>query len=117
MQETQETWDLSLGQEDPLEEDLKWQTRSIILAWKIQWTGGAQQATLHGVAKSWTQLSDWAHTQHAHIVAFSPASTDNLSCRAPGRAATLFMVFVPTQVSIEVELPYILILTHYFLAV
>ena len=28
-----------------------------ITAWKIPWTG-AWQTTVHGVAKSWTQLSD-----------------------------------------------------------
>ena len=36
MQETQETWVLSLGQEDPLEKEMA--THSNILAWKIQWT-------------------------------------------------------------------------------
>ena len=43
-----------LGWEDPLEKDLA--THSSILAWEIPWTeppGG-----LHGVAKSWAQLSD-----------------------------------------------------------
>ena len=36
MQETQETWLQSLGQEDPLEEEMA--TQSSILAWKIPWT-------------------------------------------------------------------------------
>ena len=36
MQETQETWVLFLGQEDPLEEDMA--THSSILGWKIPWT-------------------------------------------------------------------------------
>ena len=36
MQETQETQILSLGQEDPLEEDMA--THSSILAWRISWT-------------------------------------------------------------------------------
>ena len=36
MQETQETWDQSLGQEDPLEEGMA--TSSSILAWGIPWT-------------------------------------------------------------------------------
>ena len=35
MQEAQETWVLSLGQEDPLEEEMA--TPSSILAWKIPW--------------------------------------------------------------------------------
>ena len=36
MQEMQEIWVLSLGQEDPLEE--KMATHSSILAWEIPWT-------------------------------------------------------------------------------
>ena len=43
MQETEETWVRSLGQEDPLEEDMA--TYPSILAWRIPWTeepGGLQ---------------------------------------------------------------------------
>ena len=43
MQETQETWVQSLGQEDPLEKAVA--THSSILAWRILWTeelGGLQ---------------------------------------------------------------------------
>ena len=43
MQETQEMWVRSLGQEDPLEEEMA--THSNILAWTIPWTesvGGLQ---------------------------------------------------------------------------
>ena len=39
----QETWDQSLGQEDPLEKEMA--THSSILAWRISWTeepGGLQ---------------------------------------------------------------------------
>ena len=36
MQEMQERWVQSLGQEDPLEEEMA--TLSSILAWKIPWT-------------------------------------------------------------------------------
>ena len=36
MQECQETWVQSLGQEDPLEKELA--THSSILAWEIPWT-------------------------------------------------------------------------------
>ena len=36
MQETQETWALSLGQEDPLEKEMA--THSNTLAWRIPWT-------------------------------------------------------------------------------
>ena len=51
MQETQEMWVRSLGQEDPLKE--KMATHSSILAWKIHpMDRGVWQATVHGVAKS-----------------------------------------------------------------
>ena len=36
MQETQETWVRSLGQEDPLEEGVA--THFSVLAWRIPWT-------------------------------------------------------------------------------
>ena len=36
VQETQETWARSLGQEDPLEEAMA--THSGILAWEVSWT-------------------------------------------------------------------------------
>ena len=52
----QETGVQSLGWEDPLEEGMA--TRSSILAWRIPMDRGAWQATVHGVAKSWTQLGD-----------------------------------------------------------
>ena len=35
---------------------------SSILAWEIPWTEGAWQATVHGVTKSQTQLSDFTFT-------------------------------------------------------
>ena len=36
MQETQQIWVQSLGQEDPLDQEIA--THSSILAWRIQWT-------------------------------------------------------------------------------
>ena len=53
----QETWVQSLGWEDALEKEMA--THSSILAWEIPQTeepGGLQ--SVHGVAKSQTQLSD-----------------------------------------------------------
>ena len=55
MQETQ-VRSLSLGREDPLEEDMA--THSSILAWRIPMDRGAWWATVHGVVESQTQLSD-----------------------------------------------------------
>ena len=49
-----ETWVQSLGQEDPMEEVMA--THSSILAWRIPMDRGAQQATVHWIAKSRAQL-------------------------------------------------------------
>ena len=48
----QETWVQSLGWEGPLEKGMA--MHSSILAWRIPRT----EATVHGVAKRWTQLSN-----------------------------------------------------------
>ena len=56
MQEQQETWVQSLGQENPLEEGLA--THSSILPWRIPWTeepGGLQSMG----SQSRTRLSNW----------------------------------------------------------
>ena len=37
-------------------------THSGILSWKIPWAKRAWWATVHGVATSWTRLSNWAPT-------------------------------------------------------
>ena len=58
MQETLEAWVRSQGLEDPLKKEMA--TYPSIPAWKIPWTEGTWQATVHGVAKRWTRLSDWA---------------------------------------------------------
>ena len=50
------TWVRSLGWEDPLEAGMA--THSSILAWIIPMDRGAWWATVHGVTKSQTQLSD-----------------------------------------------------------
>ena len=50
MQETPETWVQSLGQGDPLEEEMA--THSSLLAWKVPWTeepGGLQPTESQGV--------------------------------------------------------------------
>ena len=51
-----EAWILFLGWEDPLESEMA--THSSILAWRIPKDRGAWWATVHGVAKSWTWLSN-----------------------------------------------------------
>ena len=60
MQEPQETWVWSSGQEDPLEEEMA--THASILAWRIPWTeepGGLQATGLQRAGH------DWA-TEHTH---------------------------------------------------
>ena len=51
-----EMWVQLLGHKDPLEKEMA--THSSILAWEIPWTRGAWWATVYGVKKSQTQLSD-----------------------------------------------------------
>ena len=61
MQETQEMWIQSLGQEDTLEEEME--THSSILAWKIPWTeepGGLQSKGLPRIGHDWA--AKYEHT-------------------------------------------------------
>ena len=52
----QEIWGQSLGWDDPLEEGMA--AHSSILAWRIPMDRGAWWATVHGITKSQTQLSN-----------------------------------------------------------
>ena len=55
----QETWVQSLGQKNLLEKEMA--THSSVVAWNIPWTeeaGYSLQSTVHGFAKSQTQLRD-----------------------------------------------------------
>ena len=66
MQESQETRDRSLGQKDPLEDEMA--TRSSILAWRIPWTeepGGYQSMRLQRVRHD-------LPTEHEHIKGRNP---------------------------------------------
>ena len=51
-----ETWVQSLSWEDPLQKGMA--THSSILSWRIPMDRGAWRATVHGVTKSRTQLSN-----------------------------------------------------------
>ena len=51
---------LSLGREDPLEKEMA--THSSTLAWRIPWREEPGRLLVHGVAKSWTRLSDFTFT-------------------------------------------------------
>ena len=75
----QETWVQSLGWEDPLEEGMA--THSSILAWRIPMDRGTWWATVHGVTKSQTRLSNTAQhgdlsTQGTHLRELSNYSED-----------------------------------------
>ena len=52
----QEIQVLSLGQEDPLEKEMK--THSSIVAWKIPWMEEPSGLQPMGLQKSWTQFSN-----------------------------------------------------------
>ena len=55
MQEAQETWVQSLGQEDPLEKEME--IHSSILAWKIPWTEEPGRAMeLQRVGHDWVRM-------------------------------------------------------------
>ena len=90
----QETWVRSLGWEDPLKG--RTVTHSSILAWKIPWT------TVHGVAKSWTQLSDFHfHSQpYSHWCLFFPKKYSHPTAQQPCRLPLLLFITVSTQVSL-----------------
>ena len=61
-------WVQSLGWEDPLEEDMA--THSSLLPWRIPMDRRAWRATVHGVAKSQTQLSDKPQENENDICSF-----------------------------------------------
>ena len=69
MQETQETWDESLGREEPLEEEMATHFSST-LAWEIPWTeepGRLQSMGLPRVRHDWVTAHTHTHTHtHAH---------------------------------------------------
>ena len=55
---------------------------SSTLAWEIPWT---EEATVHGVAKSWTRLSDFTFTFHFHALEKEMATHSSvLVWRIPG---------------------------------
>ena len=67
-----ETWVRSLGQKDPLEQEIA--THSSILAWEIPMDRGAWQTTVHRVAKSWTQLKQLS----THTIALESAISTSI---------------------------------------
>ena len=57
---------------------------SSTLAWKIPWME-ERQAAVHGVTRSWTQLSDFTFTFHFHALEKEMATHSSvLAWRIPG---------------------------------
>ena len=73
MQEPQKTWVQSLGQEDPLEEEMT--THSSILAGIIPWT---EEPGRLQVEKSWTWLSDWARAKTRALINYTNIKIENI---------------------------------------
>ena len=71
----QEFWIQSLVWEDSLEEDMA--THSSILAWRISMDGGGWWATVHGVTKSRTQLSNYVRHTHSRCLELNSLYTVN----------------------------------------
>ena len=83
----QETWVWSLGWEDPLEKGMA--IHSSILTWRIPINRGTWQATVHGVTKSCTQLSDSAqHTQSFSNLAAQVTTGETFKSCRPGCTPT-----------------------------
>ena len=61
MQEMQETWFRSLGEEDLLEKEMA--THTSILAWKSHGERSLEGYRRQGKEESQAQLSDWGHTR------------------------------------------------------
>ena len=55
-------WARSLGGKDPLEKEMA--PHSSVLAWENPMDRGAWWATVHGVTKSWTGLSEWTRKKN-----------------------------------------------------
>ena len=66
MQETREIWVWSLGQENPLKEEMA--THSRVLAWRIPWTEEPGRLQSMG-RKSQTRLSNWAWAHDRNCMA------------------------------------------------
>ena len=57
---------------------------SSTLAWKNPMNRGAWWAAVHGVSKSWTQLSNFTFTFHFHALEKEMATHSSLAWRIPG---------------------------------
>ena len=79
----QETWARSLGWEDPLEKG-KYSTISTPVYSTPSMDGGAWQATIHGVAKSWTRPSNFTSLHFIHTPLQYSDLENSLDCIVHG---------------------------------
>ena len=100
-QKPQEMWAWSLGQEDPLKEDMA--THSSILAWRISWTEDHEELESIGSQRVGHDWSDLRHTQtcfytcscsyiHLHIHIYFWIFKFYFSLRVINHAKTTFYV-------------------------
>ena len=93
----------SLGWEDPLEERMA--THSSILPWRIPMDRGAWWATVHGVAKSQTRLSDYVQQRLGTVLSLSHLILEFiLTASCPSQCFTppiSFVVLSPVQRSMS----------------
>ena len=68
--------------------------------------GGAWWAAVHGVAKSWTRLSDFTFTFHFHALKKEMAThSSDLACRIPGTGEPDGAVYGVTQSRTRLKRP------------
>ena len=99
--ETQETWVRSLGQEDPLEEEMG--THSSIFVWKIPWTEEPGQAAVQGLQRD--------RTEHLHFPG-DLWGIETLTCLFSICISSLVKYFLRCLPYILVELFIYLLLTY-----
>ena len=73
MQETQESWVQSLGQEDPLEKGMV--THSSILSWRIQWR--EEPGGLQSMGSQESDMTEHVHRARNRSVQFSRSVVSN----------------------------------------
>ena len=96
VQETQEMWVQSLGQEDPLEEEMA--THSSILAWKIPWTeetGGLQSNGSQRVGCNWAWGWLKKNSLHSHPGKFL---IPNIYIYSPIGSVWITLINIPASV-------------------
>ena len=91
-----ETWVWSLCWGDPLAEGVA--THSSILAWRIPTDRGACPATVHGVAKHQTQLSNWAaHKEKCYLNVINNSKNESVMQRQYSSYGSFRVCFCPKR--------------------